>query len=589
MASEKRLLLGGMILALLGGCSSGSVRRFPLREPLWRDTDLDPVAMACHADPKPPKDKPNHQVCTPEEYVSSFALDGADNIVLRPMVRFFAVDPAGEAVNVNSMDEVADSSWFVSRIGRGNYTAADVTSGYCSSDGNVLDPKSGAGTWIIDQGKSNGANPGFRVNIPGVGKFMLKSDPKEQPERATGATSIASRIYYAAGYWAPCDSVVYFDPAVLKLKPGLTVTDNTGVTKPFDEAALKKLLAGASHRGELVRMVASRWLPGRTVGPFTYAGTRKDDPADVIPHEHRRDLRGAKLFAAWTSHFDSREQNTMTTWVSANPKDVDSSPGHFRHWIIDIGDAFGSEWDWEGMSKRLSYSYYFDIPYILEDFLSLGIPERHWDHVQRSPDGAIFGFFESADFDPTTWRGGYPNPTFANMSEHDAAWATRLIARFTEEDVVAAVKVGDYTDPRHTPFLVHHLLVRQRRILERYFKKLSPMTDFKLTTEGAETTLCGVDLARKTKTFPDAQFAYAAKLSAGEELAPRLQLMPAVADEGRVCFSLPHVAQDGGDKDNAPSRYLFVDIANGQAENPVRIHFYDLGPARGFRIVGLER
>jgi hypothetical protein len=140
MASEKRLLLGGMILALLGGCSSGSVRRFPLREPLWRDTDLDPVAMACHADPKPPKDNPHHEVCTPEEYVSSFALDGADNIVLRPIVRFFAVDPAGEAVNVNSMDEVADSSWFVSRIGRGNYTAADVTSGYCSSDGNVLDP-----------------------------------------------------------------------------------------------------------------------------------------------------------------------------------------------------------------------------------------------------------------------------------------------------------------------------------------------------------------------------------------------------------------------------------------------------------------
>ncbi|MEO6418379.1 MAG: hypothetical protein ABIP39_03185 [Polyangiaceae bacterium] len=585
-ASRKHLIFTGISLVVLGGCTGGSslsTRRFPLQAPLWRDTDLDPVAMSCQPDPKPPKGKPNHQVCAPPEYVSSFALDGADNILLRPMVRFFAVDPAGEALNVNSMDEVADSTWFVNRIGRGNFTAADVTSGYCGNE--VLDPNSGAGTWIIDQGKTNGANPGFRVNIPGLGKFMLKSDPPEQPERATGATSIASRIYYAAGWWAPCDAVVYFDPSVLKLKEGLKVTDNTGVSKPFDEAALKKLLAGASHRGPLVRMVASRWLPGRTVGPFTYAGVRKDDPADVIPHEHRRDLRGAKLFAAWTSHFDSREQNTMTTWMAANEKDPDSSPGYLRHWYIDLGDCFGSEWDWEGMSKRLSYSYYFDIPYILEDFLSLGIPERHWDHAKRSEDGAIFGFFESADFDPETWRGGYPNPTFANMTEHDAAWATRLIARFTPEDVLAAVKVGDYTDPRHTPFILHHLLVRQRRILERYFSKLSPMTDFKV--EG--TTLCGVDLARKTKTFPDAKFAYAGKLYAGEELAPRYHLLPAVADEGQVCFSLNHVAPDGGDKDNAASRYLFVDVTNGQAEAPVRIHFYDLGPTRGFRIVGLER
>ena len=31
---------------------------------------------------------------------------------------------------------------------------------------------------------------------------------------------------------------------------------------------------------------------------WTYAGVREDDPADVIPHEDRRDLRGADLTAA---------------------------------------------------------------------------------------------------------------------------------------------------------------------------------------------------------------------------------------------------------------------------------------------------
>ena len=111
------------------------------------------------------------------------------------------------------------------------------------------------------------------------------------------------------------------------------------------------------------------------------------------------------------------------------------------------------------------------------------------------------------------------------------------------------------------------------------------MTDFKV--EG--TTLCGVDLARQTKTYPADRFAYSAKLYAGEDLAPRYRLMPAVADEGKVCFSLTHVAPDGGEKDDAPSRYFYVDIANGQAAAPVKLHFYDLGPTRGFRIAGLER
>jgi len=100
---------------MLVGCAS--TPRYPLRAPLWRDTDLDPVTLACHADPKPPKANPAHQVCAPETYVSSFAWDAVDNLVFRPISRLFALDPGGEAVNVNSVDEVPDSSWFVNRIG----------------------------------------------------------------------------------------------------------------------------------------------------------------------------------------------------------------------------------------------------------------------------------------------------------------------------------------------------------------------------------------------------------------------------------------------------------------------------------------
>src|SRR5690606_40828911 len=132
---------------------------------------------------------------------------------------------------------------------------------------------------------------------------------------------------------------VYFAPAVLRLKPGLTATDNTGVTRPFDEERLAWVLKQAKRRGDLVRMQASAWLPGYLLGPFRYEGTRGDDPNDIIPHEDRRDLRGGRVLAAWLNHFDAREQNTMDSWIAARPDAPDSSPGHVRHFHLDTSDC----------------------------------------------------------------------------------------------------------------------------------------------------------------------------------------------------------------------------------------------------------
>src|SRR6185295_15845562 len=98
-----------------------------------RDADLDPVAMPCRPDPKPPKGNPGHLVCTPDTYESSFAWDAADHTVFRPLSRLFAVDPGGEAVNVTSMDEVPDSSWFVNRIGLRPASPEEVTSAPCGT------------------------------------------------------------------------------------------------------------------------------------------------------------------------------------------------------------------------------------------------------------------------------------------------------------------------------------------------------------------------------------------------------------------------------------------------------------------------
>ena len=40
---------------------------------------------------------------------------------------------------------------------------------------------------------------------------------------------------------------------------------------------------------------------------------------------------------------------------------------------------------------------------------------------------------------------------------------------------------------------------------------------------------------------------------------------------------------------DAVERYLVASIRNGTGSGPLEAHFYDLGPGRGLRLVGLER
>jgi hypothetical protein len=547
-------LLASLLLVACAGAP-----RFPLQAPVTHDTDQALLPQA------------------PEEYYSPFAWDGANYMLFHPLARFFAVDPAGPAANVNALDEVPDSSWFENRMGAHDVNAEYVARGSCGKK--VLDPGMPDGSWLIDKGKDNGANPGFRVNVPGLGKFMLKTDPETEPDRATGATAIASRIYHATGYNSPCDSVVYFDPKLLKLKPGLTVTNNEGKTWAFDQKALDGVLRRASHRNGLVRMVASRWLDGTPLGPFRYEGTRDDDPNDAIPHEDRRELRGARLIAAWLNHFDSREQNTMDMFVRASAK-AKTGPGYVRHYMLDFGDCFGSVWADDEISRRLGHASVFDGGYVIEDFLTLGSIERPWERAERT--GGVFNYFSARDFDPEAWRGEYPNPAFSRMTEQDGAWMARILADFTDELVAAAVHVGQY-EPAAERYLTSTLISRRNAILRRYLGRVSPLAH----AHGDAHGLCATDLARRTHSVPNEALSFRAYVYRGAPLANAAKPRFRHVAPPDVCLDIPHGNFAASLPAGAPERYVVVDITNGYAPGPLRAHLYDLGDR--YELVGIER
>jgi len=533
-----------------------------------RDTDLQSVSLPCRLEPS--KKDAKHIACAPEVYVSPLVWDGVNNSVFRPLSRVFAVDPAGEAVNVNSFDEVPDSAWFTNRLGAHPVSIEELMRGACEPKLILDDEHAQDGTWVIDQGKPNGASPGFRVNLPGKGKYMFKADTKEQPERPSAASVIGAAAYHAAGFYTSCEQVVYFKPSVLKLTPGLRFENNSGIEKAFDQAALDRVLAVAPKRGELVRMQASAWLPGRLLGPFQYSGTRHDDPNDVIAHEDRRELRGGRVLAAWLHHFDAREQNSMDSWIADDKKNADSSPGYVRHYYLDTSDSLGSEWDWDEISRRLGHSYLLDFGDIGSDFITLGTRERPWERLHRARGHEIFGYYGVEEFIPDAWKNEYPNPAFSRMVEHDAAWMARILARFTPDMVQTLAKMGEFSKPENTDYLAHVLERRLQRILDRYLMRLSPIADLRI--EGKDR-LCGTDVAARRAVRNPAGFRFLATI--GEQ-----ELVVDDRGNGDFCAALPRVA---------PASYLRVTLQDGVARGRLVAHLRDLGPERGYFLAGIER
>ena len=211
--------------------------------------------------------------------------------------------PAGA---VNTLGEVPDSAWYQNRHGHRRMSIEQLVRGPGASN-----PPSMNGKWTITKLKGEGITPGFEINDSRSVHYWLKFDPLTNPEMASGADVIGSKLFYALGYNVPENYIVHFDQDQLVLTPESKTKDRLGkerVLTPRDVAEVM-LKVPRDSQGRL-RAVASLGISPDAHGPFRYYGTRRDDPNDVVPHERRRDLRGLFVFCAWLGHDDSRAINT---------------------------------------------------------------------------------------------------------------------------------------------------------------------------------------------------------------------------------------------------------------------------------------
>jgi hypothetical protein len=377
---------------------------------------------------------------------------------------------------VNTLGEVMDSEWFVNRHGTRRMTIGELQRG----PGNVNPPAAGALQVLVV--KTFGLNPGLLIADEKSQLYLLRFDPLRYEGLATGAEMVTSRLLYALGYHVPENYIVRFERGRLVPNPEGQAVSSSGRPRALAATDIDLFLRSVPvGRDQLYRAVATRLPEGRgsLLGPFQIWGTRRDDPNDTVPHEHRRDLRGLSVFEAWVNNANARAVGTQDILTTVG------GIARIRHYLIDFTRSLGSgvqngpKLSWEGNEPILPP---FDE--IGHNIVGMGVVTPSWMKA-KYPGLREVGSFEADTFNPAEWTTNHSIAPFANRLPDDAYWAAAQVMAFTDEDIRAIVQTGQYSKEAED-WITAALIERRTRIGRTFFAGVLPLDRFRVTANALE-------------------------------------------------------------------------------------------------------
>ncbi len=486
-------------------------------------------------------------------------------------------DPnSGRAVNINTVGEVPDSSWFANRLGVRDMSLDALVTGPNLTGGPA------AGTWRVIGRPAGGITPKFLIEDSEGSRFVLKFDPASYPELASAAEMVCSKLFYAFGFHVAEAYVVNLSPDRLQVAPGADFTNDVGEDVLIEQEDITYWLRDAPRSPDgTLRALASRFLPGEQVGEFRFFGTRSDDPNDIFPHENRRELRGYRAIAAWTNHDDSRATNTYDAYVEENGRRF------IRHYVLDFGSCLGSA-SIMANKPRGGNEYFLEGPPTWKTMFTLGLWSRPYLRVDYADYPAI-GNIEADYFQPERWKQEYPNAAFARMDAADAFWAARIISRFSDEAVRAIVETAEISDPLAARYLAEVIIQRRDKVVAYRIVRTNPLDGFEVAGSGSSRSLrfdnaaIRLNLASDTASYGVRWYSF--DNSSGERTA--------VGDETDVLETAVAVPSGAwGSQDQFGYRYAQATISTRHVDfpdwtAPVTVTLRDISGA--IDIVGLVR
>jgi hypothetical protein len=476
----------------------------------------------------------------------------SDIVVMRRTTRALELRDLEPARDTNALDEVPNSTWFTNRIGVRSVSPQEA------ARGPVVDGPPQPPLLIVD-GKSGGRNPGFRAQDATGRQFIVKFDLMSNPDLETAAHVVVSRIFWTIGYNVPQDTLVRLRRDDLQISPKAEIAPRTGKPRRMTAADLDAILTGSPRQPDgSWRASASQLLEGVPLGGVKPEGVRVDDPNDTVRHEHRRVLRGLRVFAAWLSHTDIKEDNFVDMYVEENGRRF------VRHHLVDFGEALGAHQAETGRMED-GFEYVVDWEKNALSALTFGLRVRPWER-QRQTRWPSIGAFSAEPFDPERWREAYPFFPFFEMDPADAFWAAKIVMQF-DRPVLAAIVAEGELPADASAYLVETLLSRARQIGVAYIEPLTALDAFHVQGE----RLCAYDLSI---VHGLARGGTIERLGREDRVLERFP----IADDGRVCITLPPDDRYG---------VLRLRTRRGEEKKPV-MQVHVIGGARA-RVLGILR
>ncbi len=478
-------------------------------------------------------------------------------------VRGLSLTRERRSVGVNSFDEVPDSTWFTNRLGVRDVTPLEIERGPGQPSPEL--------PFTIKSSKAGGRSFGFIAKDAKGQKFILKFDRKSKPEIETATDAIVGRLMWAFGYNVSADHVVYFKRSDLRLeKDAYTKTNNKKT--PLTDAILDKQLEQITFEADgRIRAIASIFIEGKTIGGIARLGVRKDDPNDRIPHELRRDQRGQAPLFAWLSHSDMREDQTVDTWQE-DP--ADKKVHYVVHYQIDFGNALDAAL---ANQPYLGHEYDIDIEEVFASIFSIGLYRHGWETRHEVPIRGI-GMYTTKTYNPGTWKPNSPGHFPLIFADRfDEFWGSKILIRFTRDQLAGAIKAGKLTDPKAVSYLLETLIDRQRMTASYWFERVNPIDEFTMDHD----RVCFTDLAlRHRLTTVTTRFKTKAFDVAGRELPASPE--PAYADsQGHACIT-PVIAP-------GKEGYTILQVESSRGMPGTQIHLAIDPTTSKPRVIGIHR
>jgi len=416
-----------------------------------------------------------------------FAQQGEQMLDLSRQLRNLTGNPK-EAYNVDPFGEVVNSSWFTNRHATNRMSIPELVQGPSNGDGPDM-----SGKWTIVRAKADGVTPGFTI-VDGRGEsYVIKFDPLGFAGLNSGCEVISSKILYAMGFNVPENYISYFDPEILQLGDKVKIVDEKGRKRFMNEDDLTAILKRVDYsENGLIRSTASKYVPGKVIGPFKYEDLRDDDPNDIIPHHHRRELRGFRVVAAWMNDIDAKAANSMDTWINEDGKNF------VKHFLIDFGTFFGSGGRGP-QPKHRGYENEADPHAAAIRILTLGLYVPEWEKVPNQVEYPSIGRYHSAYYHPMKWKVIFPNPAFDNTTDLDGYWGAKLVMSFTDDEIKAMVATGQYPNDEAADYLAKTIIERRDITGLYWFNRVTPVDRFRIAEDDHNLfTLLFDDLAVET-------------------------------------------------------------------------------------------